>query len=289
MTTLHYEEGEEVLAQHGPCIYPAKIVKIAPADDDPKELQFRVHYLKWNKSWDEWVRADRLLKKTDENLKKMDEVKKQVEDVLRSGKSKKSSSKKRRISTEPGIDKPDVKKDEIAQLSMPASLKTALIADWEAICKNQQLIDVPVTPNIDTIIDDYISQKKRDPEEQKEVVDVMNGLRVYFERSLATRLLYDYERPQFNRVSAEHGTVPLSSLYGVQHLLRLFVLLPTLMVHSDMDVEHTQKLIGKITPLLKYISKNLSSMDSKKYVPMSSEYLEELRGDDNADAEEKES
>lgn len=50
----------------------------------------------------------------------------------------------------------------------------------------------------------------------------MNGIRVYFERSVGTRLLYDFERPQHDAlVNEANADTPLTSLYGVQVLLLL--------------------------------------------------------------------
>ncbi|CEO99467.1 Chromo domain-containing protein [Plasmodiophora brassicae] len=275
-----YEEGEEVLAHHGPCVYAARIVKIAPSEEAPGEFEYRVHYLNWNKSWDEWVLADRLMKKTPENITKMHEIERQLKEQKKQKpeKRKTTATKRRRTVSEVGVEEPDAKREEMNLLPMPANLKAALIADWESICKKRSLIPLPATPNIDTILDGYIhSKSNRKPEVEKDVVDVMNGIRVYFERSVGTRLLYDFERPQHDAlVNEANADTPLTSLYGVQHLLRLFVLLPQLMVHSDMDNEQRQQLLQKMTPFLKYLSKNLSDMKSDSYTPMSPEYLQQL-------------
>lgn len=57
--------------------------------------------------------------------------------------------------------------------------------------------------------------------------DFISGLSAYFDKSLAHCLLYPCERAQARRVLAG-GALP-SSLYGAEHLLRLFVKLPELL------------------------------------------------------------
>ncbi|SPQ97475.1 unnamed protein product (mitochondrion) [Plasmodiophora brassicae] len=240
-----YEEGEEVLAHHGPCVYAARIVKIAPSEEAPGEFEYRVHYLNWNKSWDEWVLADRLMKKTPENITKMHEIERQLKEQKKQKpeKRKTTATKRRRTVSEVGVEEPDAKREEMNLLPMPANLKAALIADWESICKKRSLIPLPATPNIDTILDGYIhSKSNRKPEVEKDVVDVMNGIRVYFERSVGTRLLHSVDEP----------------------------------VRCTAPATLRQQLLQKMTPFLKYLSKNLSDMKSDSYTPMSPEYLQQL-------------
>ena len=46
------------------------------------------------------------------------------------------------------------------------------------------------------------------------------GLCGYFDKALPAMLLYDSERTQYQALSEEHK--PPSSVYGAEHLLRLF-------------------------------------------------------------------
>ena len=66
-TAPKFTEGEKVLCFHGPLLYEAKCVKTRK---DGANLQYFVHYLGWNKNWDEWVSENRILKITPENLEK---------------------------------------------------------------------------------------------------------------------------------------------------------------------------------------------------------------------------
>jgi len=65
MSSSDFAIDETVLAYHGSCIYSAKIVRTQPQPTG--EALFFVHYLGWNKKWDEWVPASRVLKDTETN------------------------------------------------------------------------------------------------------------------------------------------------------------------------------------------------------------------------------
>lgn len=80
-----FKEGEKVLCFHGPLIYEAKCLKAKEGD------KFLIHYQGWNKSWDEWVPIERILKYNEENLKKQKELK---ENQDKSKKRRKEDKKK---------------------------------------------------------------------------------------------------------------------------------------------------------------------------------------------------
>ncbi|CAF0966753.1 unnamed protein product, partial [Brachionus calyciflorus] len=66
-------EGEKILCYHGTFIYEAKCIKFEKMRSN--EFQYFVHYSGWNKNWDEWVPAKRILKFNSENLKKQQQLK----------------------------------------------------------------------------------------------------------------------------------------------------------------------------------------------------------------------
>lgn len=54
------------------------------------------------------------------------------------------------------------------------------------------------------------------------VNEIMTGLRSYFDRCVGSILLYRMERLQYQTLKEQNPKVPLSELYGAEHLLRLF-------------------------------------------------------------------
>jgi len=68
MVKSKYQNGELVLCFQGPLIYEAKIQGVTK--DKDVGWQYDIHYKGWNKTWDEWVTEERLLKMNSENLLK---------------------------------------------------------------------------------------------------------------------------------------------------------------------------------------------------------------------------
>jgi len=70
-----YQIGESVLCYQGPLIYEAKIQAIKT---EGTNVLYDIHYKGWNKTWDEFVLEDRLMKVNEENLKKQKTVESEV-------------------------------------------------------------------------------------------------------------------------------------------------------------------------------------------------------------------
>jgi mortality factor 4-like protein 1 len=117
---------------------------------------------------------------------------------------------------------------------MPDVLKSILVDDWENITKNLQLVQVPAkTYTVSKILDEYFEQEKSirgDYSAGANILEeVIAGLKEYFNKSLGRLLLYRYERGQYEDVLARVKNsgddlegLPLSDIYGCEHLLRLF-------------------------------------------------------------------
>ncbi|XP_077491811.1 mortality factor 4-like protein 1 [Amblyomma americanum] len=80
--TSRFQEDEKVLCFDGPLIYEAKCLKVRFRN---KKAQYFVHYIGWNKRWDEWIPESRMLKYDDINLQK----KKELDEAYKGMKKKK--------------------------------------------------------------------------------------------------------------------------------------------------------------------------------------------------------
>nr|AFK35210.1 unknown [Medicago truncatula] len=100
-----YSAGEKVLAYHGPRIYEAKVQK---AEIGKNEWRYFVHYLGWNKNWDEWVGESRLMKHNDENVVKQRALDKK-QGVDKNVKSGRSAQVKAKSSADAKVEKEDIK------------------------------------------------------------------------------------------------------------------------------------------------------------------------------------
>ncbi|ESQ36663.1 hypothetical protein EUTSA_v10008162mg [Eutrema salsugineum] len=269
-----FEEGEIILAKHSDCFYEAKILKVAYQDNEWKYL---VHYIGWNKSWDEWIGFDCVLKHTEENIEKqrklgmkqgvkssmawkVSKMKPRSPNVAR-GRKRKQDSVDTVISP---LEKNVVPSDNVLTFHIPPALRKQLTDDCEFVTQMQKLVQLPRSPNVDGILKKYIDSKMKKPGRVTDSVEeILKGLRCYFDNALPVMLLYNNERKQYEETISA-GVSP-STVYGAEHLLRLFVKLPELLVHVKMAEETLKELQDNFVDILRFLRKNQSSLFVSAY------------------------
>eukprot|EP00731_Ephydatia_muelleri_P031135 Em0022g649a len=165
--------------------------------------------------------------------------------------------------------------EEVA-IIIPQVLKTHLEDDCVEIVKRGKLLKLPRQPNVETILRDYFSYNVSNTTEETNLAltsEVLDGIKIYFNFVLSDHLLYSQEKQQFaqffppqhqlrvspkpnlsdgiNHISAEDGVnngnleppalLP-SSIYGVEHLLRLFVKFPYFLSKAQFPTAHIHLL-----------------------------------------------
>ncbi|KAI8809579.1 MRG-domain-containing protein [Cladochytrium replicatum] len=283
---LFFEENERVLCFHGPLLYEAKVQKAEyfTNKEDPNENgpHYFVHYKGWKQTWDEWVPESRVLKFSDENLKRQSELKDSM--------STKKQRTKEKVAHDSGTDRGRKRQREMAEkeeeflkrpeikLSLPEGLKILLVDDWENVTKNQKLVGLPREPNVDTILDRYLDNMKKKGSRESRADDILNevveGLKLYFNRALGNTLLYRFERTQYANIRKRFPDKEMSEVYGAEHLLRLFVHLPQFIAHTNMDQDAINILKDNFVDFLKYLDANSKSLFLTDYENASPAYLQ---------------
>jgi len=69
--------------------------------------------------------------------------------------------------------------------------------------------------------------------------------------------------------------VSVSDIYGAEHLLRLFVKLPGLLSHTQMDAKETSALTIKLAEFLKWLQKKMEFF-ATEYLPTDKEYAKKV-------------
>lgn len=156
-------------------------------------------------------------------------------------------------------------------LQIPIQLKKHLVDEWHLISQDpRHLLNLPKESTVTICIDEFLQTKygKVDDDEYTVYKELFYGLRLYFDRALPTILLFRHEREQYDILLENEmrnnpdsiGCMP-SSIYGVEHLLRLFVKLPKYMNGIIMPSNEMKGVQLKLTEFMKFIVKN-----QKKYI-----------------------
>ncbi|KAK6257271.1 hypothetical protein QUC31_000730 [Theobroma cacao] len=276
-----FREGEKVLAFHNLRIYEAKVLKF---DNRNNGWHYFVHYLGWNKNWDEWVAVDRLMKFTEENRQKQEALNKTLaeEKKVEFHTSKRGTGRvfhfklkhpkggrgKKRKNDSISKEKSAVPSEKIVSIQLPLTLRKQLVNDCEFITHLGKLVKLPRIPTVEDILKMYLDYRsKKDGTNACSVTDsvqeIFKGIRVYFNKALPVMLLYKSERQQYDDTITED--ICPSTVYGAEHLLRLFVKLPELLVRADIEEETLLELQQKLVDFLKFLQKNQNTLFLSTY------------------------
>jgi len=281
------KEGDCLWAQDGKKLFPAKVLKIS---NYKGILKFYVHYQGWNRKWDSWIDAEFVKKNDKDNDQSVKARHSGVaieteEDPTR--KRKKPSDDgddddnynvEKQISMKEALENAKRRAKELLEtdcvdypnlpkrgfhVNMPFSMKRQIVHDWEAVAKSpHKLLPLPRPLPLSKIIANFLLLKKEeaDDEQYKTYDELFQSLMKYFDEALPKVLLYRWERKQYTaHMMSQHNEsvkkISLSTIYGVEHLLRLFVKLPFYMSGLVITSGEQQKMQAKFNELLRYIQK----------------------------------
>ncbi|CAO3696120.1 unnamed protein product [Umbelopsis ramanniana] len=266
-----FGDDERVLCYHGPMLYEAKVLKSASMDEEGRQgPHYFVHYRRWKQTWDEWVPEDRVLKWTETNLQKQAQLKEahnrkkpvrsSTSTSIATDKAHDGESRGRKRARDSSLDK--AKEEELmnkveVKLDIPEQLKGFLVDDWENVTKTQKLIPLPRKPNVSDILDDYLDHamkaSKRNGASDELLTEMVRGIKMYFNKTLEDSLLYRSERKQYADIMAKNDSALPSDIYGVEHFLRLFVQMPSLIASSNVDPDTALLLRDYLLDVLSFI------------------------------------
>ncbi|CAJ0862853.1 7221_t:CDS:2 [Entrophospora sp. SA101] len=275
-------KGETVFCYHGPTYYPAQIldtkINYIGGTVGP---QYFIHYKGWNKKWDEWVPEDRIFEMTQERINDLNNNNNMMaRNRTISTESSSSSPAPKGFSIDQDLtdderSKPNNYKNglpiEIIQFNGKFLTRTTkhkiqinisdermvkLADEWQWITKNQMLvIPLPCGKTVNHILDEFLEYKmekfggnkspgsnlKRTTQEC-ELMETIDGIKIYFNEVLPISLLYRFERQQYVELVDRYPDHQPASIYGAEHLMRLIVKLPALVSKVQMKEEKAQQI-----------------------------------------------
>ncbi|KAJ5179794.1 Chromatin modification-related protein eaf3 [Penicillium capsulatum] len=159
------------------------------------------------------------------------------------------------------------------RIVMPDNLKSLIVDDWERVSKNSTVVDLPAPKSVRQILNEYRDEEAPKRAESRIDVDVLEeviaGLLEYFDVMLDKILLYRYERPQYRQLKkqySEQENFGPVAVYGAEHLLRLFSLLPELLAQTNMTQTGTNRMREELSKLSIWLSKNSEKYFRTEYV-----------------------
>ncbi|KAJ8905353.1 hypothetical protein NDN08_001860 [Rhodosorus marinus] len=278
-TKIDFEAGEKVFVSHGNLLYEAKVVHTEVKNS---ETRFKIHYLGWKDKWDEVVKADRLSKFTEESVQLKKSLLRKIISPSRardrSDPDMSLPAKMRKVNDRKGVGEgipsASALSSEQSSIVLHSTLKRQLVDDWEFVTKDHKLVPLPRDPSVSAVLSTWLLSNSRRGIADKACKEIAEGLREYFDIALGTMLLYKFERIQYNQVI--HGSevaVKPSKVYGAEHLLRLIVKLPTLLVKARVNDEKQTLIFSKMNDLAKFLHKNGKLVFLPEYSPAGEDYI----------------
>ncbi|KAK4988686.1 Esa1p-associated factor [Elasticomyces elasticus] len=273
-------------------------LKLQDVNDRKGPYQYRVHYKGWKNTWDDWVPQDRLRKFSDENKELAAALKKEMDATRKAtAKSSISTATKKRglgsdltgssargsedLPSAPaprqgtkrqrdyeGIEKEeDFNRRPAIRLFIPETIKSSLVDDWEKTTKDQKLVPIPSKTPVSTFLHEFREHElaKGISNQDSDILDeVVQGVMEYFNKSLGRILLYRFERLQYHDIHdlfkpgrALEGK-QIGEVYGVEHLCRLFVSMPDLIAHTNMDYQGVTRLREELSKMTQWLSRDVN-------------------------------
>ncbi|XP_001630729.3 chromatin modification-related protein EAF3 [Nematostella vectensis] len=210
LPTPKHEQGDTVLCYEpdptkARVLYEAKVLEVDITKDEKgkKVPEYFIHFNGWNKSWDRWVVEESVLKNSEANQALKAKLHENALKYQKKRKQQRTSTSTTPVDQETTTPTDDITSNQSdlpkVEIEIPSQLKLKLEDDCYLIKRKKKLIKLPRHPCVYDVLEEYFSHcKLTQPEESCNLIrEVLDGLRIYFDFTLPTLLLYNFEREQY--------------------------------------------------------------------------------------------
>ncbi len=151
------------------------------------------------------------------------------------------------------------------KLTFPLKVKKSAVSEWTLLHQTpQRLLPLPRPCTVEMVIADFLAMKgeKADADQLAGYVSLMESLKHYFNSALPVSLLYQVERAQYSDLGEwdlASGARTPAQVYGAEHLMRLLVTIPTLMMGVLVGQSELAQMQARVNELIKFIEREKTS------------------------------
>lgn len=159
------------------------------------------------------------------------------------------------------------------KIPLSPQLRKQLTDEHAAINNGKELVQLPRTPSVSDILELWVNDQGTG--ENPDVMAVIDMIRSLFQLELGNNLLYRLERYQYAEFIHRNPTLSLDKVYGAEHLLRFFVILPWFLSNAPLEEQliHSVKIVA--ASLLEFMRLQSSTFFAQEYEPASPAALQD--------------
>jgi len=143
------------------------------------------------------------------------------------------------------------------QIELSEQLRRVLKEDCEQCTQTQKPYKLPFSESIEDIVDEYLQERRVDEKEDSNEFQlaktVLTGAKNYFNALARRALLYPCEKKQYDTYFKTGSRIPCA-VYGMTHLLRLYVKLPIYLTRTEIGEAGSQVIQEQTGLFLTWLS-----------------------------------
>eukprot|EP00041_Stephanoeca_diplocostata_P039003 m.1578729 g.1578729 ORF g.1578729 m.1578729 type:complete len:374 (+) comp25313_c0_seq7:287-1408(+) len=158
-------------------------------------------------------------------------------------------------------------------LPLPEKLRKQLVDDWNFVVVEKRLVPLPRKDcSIKRLLQKFMSESAvQGAQVGARAKGVAHAVEEVFNAALGSVLLYPFERNQYAEMLEAQPRTPLSEIFGMEHLIRLLVVLPE---QLDLEkIEPENELVDCLRDFVAFLEANADEHLTEEYEMAAPDYM----------------